>query len=103
MKERRHYDERFKREAAELVISSGRPLARVARELGISAFTLKNWKDKALREMGGTEVNGEQKSAKELYEENRQLRKENEYLKRQRDILKKAASILAEEPLGGMR
>jgi hypothetical protein len=34
---RRHFTDEFKREAVSLLVSSGRPLSRIAGELGISA------------------------------------------------------------------
>ena len=100
---KRKYDEAFQKSAAEMVLLEGKTLRQVARDLGISPWTLKNWKDKRLQQMSEMKGNGETQSAKELYEENRQLQKELEYVKRQREILKKAMSILGEEPTGGMR
>lgn len=86
-----------------MVIVGGKTMAQVARDLGINKWTLKNWKIKALKQMGEVKVNGQPRSAAELEADNRQLRKELEYVKRQREILKKAMSILGEEPTGGMR
>jgi transposase len=40
---RRGFTKEFKRDAVELVHSSGRPIAAVARELGIYDSTLGNW------------------------------------------------------------
>src|SRR4051794_26492916 len=37
------YTEEFRRDAVELVRSSGRPINEVARELGLSHETLRNW------------------------------------------------------------
>ena len=86
-----------------MVIVGGKTMAEVARDLGINKWTLKNWKNKTLKEMGEVKVNGQVRSATELESENRALRKELEHVKRQREILKKAMSILGEEPTGGMR
>jgi transposase-like protein len=44
---RKKYTEEYKAEAVEFVISSGRPLAEVARNLGINEGTLANWVNKA--------------------------------------------------------
>ena len=44
---RRHFTDEFKREAVALLVSSGRPLSRIASELGISpldAAKLAQWK-----------------------------------------------------------
>ena len=40
---RRGFTAEFKRDAVELVRSSGRPIAQIARELGIYDSTLGNW------------------------------------------------------------
>lgn len=86
-----------------MIIVGGKKMVEVARDLGINKSTLKNWKNKTLKQMGEVKVNGQPRSAVELEADNRQLRKELEYVKRQREILKKAMSILGEEPNGGMR
>lgn len=101
------YCEEFKREAVDLFVSSGKPLKRVAEELGISANSLRAWKKELLGGSVGRERAGGELPAgadpEQMAEEIRRLRRENEYLKRQREILKKAASILAEDPQLGMR
>ena len=40
---RRRFSEEFKRDAVELVRTSGRPIAQVARDLGVGDSTLGNW------------------------------------------------------------
>jgi transposase len=40
---RREFTEQFKRDAVELVRTSGRPIAEIAREVGIWDSTLGNW------------------------------------------------------------
>jgi transposase len=47
---RRKYTQEYKAEAVELVINSGRPVAEVARDLGINEGTLGNWVNKAKRD-----------------------------------------------------
>ena len=51
MPERRKYDFEFRQGAATIVRETGRPIAGVARELGIGAGTLRNWvkKDRLAR------------------------------------------------------
>ena len=102
-KVQKRYDEEFKRQAVELVIHSGRTQAQIARELGVSDYSLTLWKRAYLGRLKPAQVGGEQMSPEEMFEKIRQLQKENEYLKRQREILKKAMSILGEEPNPGMR
>ena len=102
-KVQKRYDEEFKRQAVELVIHSGRTQAQIARELGVSEYSLTLWKKDYLRDLKPAELDGEQMSPEQMWDKIRQLQRENEYLKRQREILKKAMSILGEEPHSGMR
>lgn len=102
-KVQKRYEEDFKREAVELVIHSGKTQAQIARELGVSEYSLTLWKKEYLRVVRPAELNGEQMSPEQMLDKIRQLQKENDYLKRQREILKKAMSILGEEPHNGMR
>ena len=108
-KTRPTYTKEFRRDAVDLLGTSGKPLSRVARDLGVSEASLRTWRDALLGESGGNgrdAVGGEAgpaASAKELWDENQRLRKENAYLRRQREILKKAASILAEDPQLGVQ
>jgi len=103
------YTEEFRRDAVELLQSSGRPISQVARELGVNVNSLRSWRNRILGQSGGESFGavGDKDragaSAEELLAEIKQLKKENEYLKRQREILKKAASILSENPELGMR
>jgi transposase-like protein len=46
----RKFDEDFKLGAVQLVVETGKPIAQVARELGINDGTLGNWCAKARRE-----------------------------------------------------
>jgi transposase len=98
----KRYDEEFQKDAVEMLINGNRSLRKLARELGVSPQTLRNWKDVYL----GKKANQSGKDiadVKQTYEELRKLKVENATLKRQRDILKKALSILSEPPAGGMR
>ncbi len=103
------YTEEFRRDAVELLRSSGRPVKQVARELGVNVNSLRTWRNRILGQSAGERFGavGDKAragaSAEELLEENKRLQRENEYLRRQRDILKKAASILSEDPQLGMR
>jgi len=97
------YDEGYKRQAIDLVITSGKTCEQVAREIGCSAYSLHLWKKQHLAQRAPVEVDGRTMSAEDLEQENRALRKQVQYLERQREILKKAISILGEEPNPGMR
>ena len=105
------YDEEFRRNAVELLLQSNRPLKRVAHELGVTANSLRNWRDRFLGKGGVTKVGQTQSADRsgaplalaDPAAEIRRLQRENEYLRRQREILKKAVSILSEDPQSGMR
>jgi transposase-like protein len=90
---RKKYTQEYRDEAVELVVSSGRPVAEIARDLGINEATLGNWVNRA-KQAGKVKDKpleaGEQARLKELEEENRRLRME-------RDFLKKAAAWFARE------
>ena len=97
----KNYTESFRDQAVDLLLSSGRPLKQVALELGVTANTLRSWRNKRI----GTRSEGvaEAQGAEILEMKVKRLERENNYLRRQRDILKKAASILAEDPQAGIR
>lgn len=100
------YSEQFRADALDLLQTSGKGITQVSRDLGISANTLRNWRNSARRSGAMSSKNEDDSSSlspEALYAQNEQLRRENEYLRRQRDILKKAASILAEDPQPGLR
>jgi transposase len=99
----RVYSEEFKRQAAGLLIESGKPLAQVARELGCSDMSLSGWKRKYLKGLGPAKQKGGQQEPEELLATIQRQQKEIEYLRRQREILKKATSVPGEEPNPGMR
>lgn len=90
---RRRYTAEFKAEAVRLVATSGKPLAQIARELGINEQTLHNWKKQAATRDGL----GVEPDRFALEEENRRLRRENARLQEERDILKKATAFFANQ------
>ena len=92
---RRKFSPQFRAEAVQLVIESGKPVAEVARDLGVVAQTLGNWvtawRDANPGPEGGELSPLERVRVSELEEENRRLRMENEFLK-------KAAAFFARTP-----
>jgi transposase len=84
------YPEEFKREAVELLRTSGQPLAQVARELGVSTESLRLWRKQA-------EVNAGVRDGltRDERAELRELRREVRVLRQEREILKKAAVAVA--------
>ena len=100
---RKPYQEEFKKQAVELLLSSGKPCEQLARELGCSGYSLHLWKKRYLASMSPVTVDGQKMSPEEMERELRALRKQVHHLEQQRSILKKALSILGEEPNPGMR
>ena len=77
----------LKREAVQLAQTRGKPIAQVARELGISDTSIHQWR-KELAEHGTQAFPGSgHQTAQE--EEIRRLKRELEITKQERDILKK--------------
>src|SRR6266568_3179098 len=75
----------FKDEAVKMVIETSRPIARVAKELGINEGTLGNWVSIYRREHAGEEpplTVSERARLRELERETRELKMENEFLKK---------------------
>ena len=84
------YEEEFKRQAVELVIHSGKAQAQIARELGVSGYSLNLWKKAYLKRMEPAQLGSRQMSPEQMVAEIKRQQKEIEYLRRQREILKKS-------------
>ena len=93
-RQRREFSPEFKDEAVKLVINTGRPVAVVARELGIQESTLGRWVNlfKSRHDDVGDNALCETERA-----ELARLRKENSELKMDRAFLKKASLFFAQE------
>jgi transposase len=87
------YSQEFRRDAIELVRSSGRAIAQIADELGVNRETLRGW----VRYAEKREVLAEAGVGQGELEELARLRKENAELKIEREILRKAAQYFARE------
>ena len=98
---RKRYDDAFKRSAVQHWQDSGKSAARVARELGLNAGALQQWKKRWGTEVPPTATVGVRTVA-ELEAENRQLRRELHHAAQQRDILKKTLGILSAPPESGL-
>lgn len=96
----RRYDRELK-ESAVALVESGREIKEVARDLGVSHWSLKNWIKLPKVGKEQTQVGSmteETSSEREI----RRLRQEVDYLRRQRDILKKALGIVSVDVPGGV-
>jgi transposase len=93
--ERRKFDQEFREGAVRIVRETGRPIAQVARELGLNEGTLGNWvnRDRRTREGDGALSESER-------DELNRLRKENAELAMERDVLKRSAALWVKEAMG---
>jgi len=87
------YSKEFKVEAIRLVEESDRPVAQIARELGIRQNQIYKWKEQ-LSDKGGTAFPGKG-NISERDQENTRLRRELAKAKEEIEILKKASAYFA--------
>jgi transposase len=91
----RKFDEDFKQGAVALVIETGKPIAQVARDLGVNEGTLGNWCAQARRA---------RKKDRSLDPDERaeleRLRREVIELRMQRDVLKRSVALWVDEAMG---
>jgi transposase len=87
------YNDELRERGVRLVFESGRPIAHVARDLGVHRETLRLWVRQAEADQGLRQdrlTTQERERLKELEKEHRELRRANE-------ILKAASSFFAAE------
>ena len=89
---RRKFDREFREGAVRLVHETGRPIAQIARDLGINSGTLGNWvaQDRELREGG-------QGLSEDAAAELKRLRSEVAELRMERDVLKRSVVLWVKE------
>lgn len=83
------YTEEFRRETADYIIASGRPITECCKELGLNSKTVNTWVIKRRRELGGAAPAGDPDA------ELRQLKKRVRELEMENEFLKKAAAFFA--------
>jgi transposase len=91
------YPAEFQAEAVRLVLTTDKPMAEVARDLGVNYKTLGNWvrKEQDRQPRGGLPGALSEHERAEL----KRLRKEVTDLKVEREILRKAAAYFAKETI----
>jgi transposase-like protein len=97
---RRSYDETYKRHAVELTMQRDRTVKAVAKELGLPAWQLYDWRKKYAPKPSG--IGPEPQTLEEAVKENGQLRAEVVRLRDREVVLKKSLGILSEAPESGM-
>lgn len=98
----KRYTREFKEEAVRLLVTSGKTVKELARELGTTDNSLRKWKAQALRngdcpEQAGSK--GIRINPTLLEQENLRLKNENQTLRQEREILKKSLGIFSRDPL----
>ena len=91
----RKFDHDFRQGAVRLVVETGRPIAQVARELGINEGTLGNWcaQERRARKKDRS-LDPDERAELE------RLRRDVIELRMQRDVLKRSVALWVDEAMG---
>jgi len=92
---RRRFDPEFRAGAVRIVLETGKPIAQVARDLGINAGTLGNWVNQAK----AADVTGDGSLSESEREELIRLRRECAELSMERDVLKRSVVLWVKEAM----
>jgi transposase len=92
---RRKFDQDFKEGAVRLVRETGRPIAQIAKDLGINPGTLANWValDRQAKDGSG-------RISEDERIELARLRRENAELAMERDVLKRSVALWVKDAMG---
>ncbi|MFV0535484.1 MAG: transposase [Cumulibacter sp.] len=93
MSEKRNkYDREFREGAVRIVEETGKPIAQIARDLGVNEGTLGNWVQRARADREGR---GELRE--DQFDELKRLRAEVAELRMERDVLKRSVVLWVKE------
>ena len=92
---RRRFDRDFREGAVRIVRETGRPIAQVARELGINDGTLGNWcaRDRRSRGVGQGALSEDERAELE------RLRRDVAELTMERDVLKRSVALWVKDAM----
>jgi transposase-like protein len=102
VRERRKFDEAFKREAVQNWLNSGKSAEVVGAELGITAKLLYAWRKLVPAVAGGRATAAKPGSVAELQRQLEAAQRELRHVREQCTILKKTLGILSEPSPNGM-
>jgi len=92
---RRKFDRDFREGAVRIVRETGKPIAQVARDLGVNVGTLANWMARDRRDRAGDGALTEDERTELV-----RLRRENAELVMERDVLKCPVALWVKDAMG---
>ncbi|MFC6881514.1 MULTISPECIES: transposase [Actinomadura] len=98
---RRRFDPEFREGAVRIVKESGKPVAQVARDLGINPYTLHNWMkaDREREAAGETLAESEREELARLRRQKAEWDKQRAELYMEREVLKRSVVLWAKDSM----